>query len=116
MSEKPIGFSTPAARAIIEGRKTNMWDEMVPQPRMDSDNMWHWKDCQWMDGGLGFPDSGIDDYAKYKVGDILRVRGTWADADLPMLLRVKEVQVKQVYADDARPWSWVIIFERTEEE
>ena len=30
-----------------------------------------------MDGGLGFPRSGIDDYAPCHVGDILYVRETW---------------------------------------
>ncbi|MGI6691178.1 MAG: hypothetical protein ACOX63_10145 [Christensenellales bacterium] len=78
---KPIIFSTPMVRAIMEGRKTMTRRVMKPQPIMDDGGMWHWKDCQWMDGGLGFPASGIDDYAPYKPGDTMWVKETWQHVD-----------------------------------
>lgn len=76
---KPIIFGTDDVRAILEGRKSQTRRVMKPQPTMDTDGMWHWKDCQWMDSGLGFPKSGIEDYAPYKVGDVLWVRETWCE-------------------------------------
>ena len=74
---KPILFNTDMVRAIMDGRKTVTRRVMKPQPVMDADRMWQWKDCQWMDGGLGFPASGIEDYAPCCPGDILYVRETW---------------------------------------
>lgn len=78
--EKPILFSTPMVQAILEDRKTKTRRVMTPQPVIDNSNMWNWKDCQWMNGGLGFPASGIEDHAKYLPGDILWVRETWNEA------------------------------------
>lgn len=87
---KPIVFSTPMVQAILEGRKTQARRVVKPQPILRKgldlatlndvieENFWHWKDCQWLDGGLGFPQSGIDDYAPYQPGDVLWVRETWA--------------------------------------
>lgn len=74
---KPILFNTDMVRAILEGRKTVTRRVVKPQPKKDNDGMWNWKDCHWMDGGIGFPDSGIEDYAPYRPGDILYVRETW---------------------------------------
>jgi len=74
--EKPILFSTPMVQSL--DFKTATRRVMNPQPVMDEDGMWLWKDCQWMDGGLGFPQSGIDDHARYQPGDILWVRETWS--------------------------------------
>lgn len=74
---KPIIFSTPMIQAILEDAKTMTRRVMNPQPIMEDDGMWRWKDCQWMDGSLGFPTSGIDDHARYRPGDTLWVRETW---------------------------------------
>ena len=74
---KPIIFSAPMVRAILSGSKSQTRRVMNPEPTIDADGMWHWKDCQWMDGGLGFPPSGIEDYAPHKVNDELWVRETW---------------------------------------
>jgi hypothetical protein len=83
MSEKPIMFSTPMVKAILEGRKTMTRRVVNPQPVLEPahdgfPDFWHWKDCRWADGGLGCPQSGIDDYAPYKPGDILWVKETWS--------------------------------------
>lgn len=79
--EKPILFNTEMVRAILEGRKSQTRRVIKPQPVLDDNGMWCWKDCQWMDGGLGFPASGIDDHAPYQPGDILWVRETWFRED-----------------------------------
>jgi len=74
---KPILFNTDMVKAILEGKKTVTRRTMKPQPILDDSGMWHYKDCQWMDGGLGFPQSGIDDYAPYKPSNTLYVRETF---------------------------------------
>lgn len=75
---KPIMMSTEDVQAILDGRKTQTRRVLKPQPVIDAHGMWLWKDCRWMDGGLGFPASGIDDYAPRLPGDILWVRETFA--------------------------------------
>lgn len=74
---KSILFKTAMIRAILDGRKTVTRRPMKPQPIMAAEGMWQWKDCQWMDGGLGFPTSGIEDYAPYLPGQEIYVRETW---------------------------------------
>jgi hypothetical protein len=81
IKEKPILFSTPTVKAILEGRKTMTRRVVEPQPVLDGDGFWQWKDCQWHDGGIGCPQSGIDDYSPYRPGDILWVRETWGEKD-----------------------------------
>lgn len=78
MGIKSILFSTPMVQKILAGCKTMTRRVMKPQPVLTEDGMWHWKDCQWMDGGIGFPKSGTEDHAPFKVGDILWVRERWA--------------------------------------
>ena len=75
--EKPIIFSTPMVKAILAGNKTMTRRIIKPQPILAADGMWTWRDCQWMNGGIGFPASGIADYAPYLPGVILWVRETW---------------------------------------
>lgn len=77
MKEKGILFNGPMVRAILEGRKTQTRRMMKPQPELRLGGFWHFKDCQWADGGLGFPKSGIEDYAPYLPGDRLWVRETF---------------------------------------
>jgi len=80
---KPILFRTDMAQAILRevDPKTNTRRVILPQPVMDDNGMWRWKDCQWMDGGLGIPQSAIEEYAPYKPGDALWVRETWQYVD-----------------------------------
>lgn len=80
---KSILFNTEMVRAILDGRKTVTRRVMKPQPQRDyscNTPFWSWKDCQWAEGGIGFPVSGIEDHAPYKPGDILYVRETWKNA------------------------------------
>lgn len=81
MAEKPILFNGQMVRAILEGRKTQTRRMMKPQPELRMGGFWHWKDCQWADGGLGFPKSGIEDHAPYQPGDRLWVKETWNHAN-----------------------------------
>jgi hypothetical protein len=76
MNEKQILFGTPMVKTILraDNPKTQTRRVITPQPILSSDGMWRWKDCQWMDGGIGFPVSGIKDHTKYQIGDILWVR------------------------------------------
>ena len=78
MKERPIIFSTPMVQAILARNKTMTRRVIKPQPLLDKDGFWQWSgDVQWKDGGLGCPQSAIDDYASYKPGDILWLRETW---------------------------------------
>ena len=81
---KPIIFSTEMVKAILDGRKTQTRRIIKPQPMLKlypnfENKSWHWKDCHWLEGGIGFPTSGIEDYSPYKPGDILWVRETWCE-------------------------------------
>lgn len=66
-----IIFGAESIHGIQQDRKTQTRRVMKPQPVLDDSGMWHWKDCQWMDGGLGFPKSGIEDHAPHQPSDIL---------------------------------------------
>lgn len=76
-SVKPILFDTPMVQAILDEKKDRTRIPFKTQPVIDESGMWTWKDCQWMEGGLGFPASGIEDHAPYQVGNILWVRESW---------------------------------------
>jgi len=83
-SRRGIRFSTPMVQAILTGQKTRTAQVMSPQPIREpcaDSTMWYWKDCCWIEAGLGFPESGIDDYAMCKPGDIVYVRESWSPAD-----------------------------------
>lgn len=89
----PIIFNADSIHGIRAGRKTQTRRVIKPQPKLKKgldlaaindvveDYFWHWKDCKWLDGGMGMPESAIEEYAPYKVGDILWVRETWLKTD-----------------------------------
>ena len=84
-----------------------------PQPVLDETGMWHWKDCQWLENGIGFPESGIDDYAPYKPGEIFE--DTEGKRKCVLDVRVKKV------CEDAIPstsgaWVWSITAENVKED
>jgi hypothetical protein len=82
MSEKPILFSAPMVRAILDGRKTQTRRIVKPQPtEMDSGwfpgppgdkrNAKHYASEAHLRKGLA------EDFAPYRPGDLLYVRETW---------------------------------------
>ena len=93
---------------------------MKPQPILESGkpDFWHWNDCVWANGGLGFPESGIADHAPHKVGDKLWVRETWRcmgfddgdhgfeddDDGRRILLQYKDETSQWVDFDDVTRW------------
>jgi hypothetical protein len=83
MNEKPIIFSGQMVLAILTGKKTQTRRVVQPQPMLECGNtsFWRWRDSQWADGGLGVPESAIDDYAPYRVRDSLWVRETWGEME-----------------------------------
>jgi len=77
--EKSTIFRTDMVQAALNERKTQFRQVMMPQPTLKhtSPPFWYYKDCQWIDGGIGFPESGIVDYAPYQIGDIIWVKEAW---------------------------------------
>lgn len=75
---------------------------LQPQPTLGADGIWRWKDCQWMDGGLGFPRSGIEDHSPYRKGDCL------SGDDGHSI--VTDVSVGQFLGE---MWMWAVTCERT---
>lgn len=94
MKERPILFSAPMVRAILDGRKTQTRRVVKPQPDVQ-----HWQNIQAMHGrspdgkafgdpykwrvvGPHYPDDASDDVrSPYAVGDRLWVRETFAAWD-----------------------------------
>lgn len=87
MKERPILFSGPMVRAILEGRKTQTRRVVKPQPWKDC-RAWFWKknpkaerycDFGWADD---FPANLLADECPYgQIGDRLWVRETWGWAN-----------------------------------
>jgi len=91
MTDRPILFSGPMVRALLEDRKTQTRRVLKPQP-----NLFHWQYLQPMSPtdqrsrfrivGEDYPDDDRDDvFVPYSVNDRLWVRESWGsiDADLP---------------------------------
>jgi hypothetical protein len=80
-------------RAILDGRKTQTRRVIEPQPALHAEpegDFWHWEDCQWHNGGLGMPQSAVEDHARWKPSDRLWVKEMWN----PVIdLRTKETSV-----------------------
>ena len=92
-TEKPCSviFDIDMVRATLSKHlschKTQIREPVLPQPELmllddiTGAHHWFWKDCNWLDGGLGMPESAVEDYMPHKVGDILYVKETWAYSD-----------------------------------
>ncbi len=82
MSEKPILFSAPMVRAILDGRKTMTRRVIRPQPTLTQefpgrDSVWRWKNAQYSECILC---DVLPTLCPYGVaGDTLWVRETWAE-------------------------------------
>jgi hypothetical protein len=105
MSEKPIIFSGPMVRAILEGRKTQTRRVLKPQPELEwelkydygAPSFWRWKTCRWDAKEIG-PDYYVYDYAPNHTGDRLWVRETWGEME-----QVHTGNRFIVYAADGEP-------------
>ena len=79
---KPIIFSTPMVRAILDGRKTMTRRVMTPQPQIHM-NGWLWEAkgilCWWPYNDTTPPHAPVMSQArKYTAGELLYVRETFA--------------------------------------
>lgn len=87
MKARPILFSGPMVRAILDGRKTQTRRAVKPQPAHGPDT-WHgdMMEC-WTQGPCALcRTTGKDDDVEWsgpygKPGDVLWVRETWAPVD-----------------------------------
>jgi len=80
MAEKPIIFSGPMVRAILDGRKTQTRRVISPQPRVTSRGLFHWSNTEnGVKFGLGHDIAPVafPAWAPYMRGDRLWVRETW---------------------------------------
>ncbi len=86
---KPILFSTPMVKAVLDGTKTMTRRDISPPPRyIESSGCWYWKipKSKVKKGGCTEVATGSrewweylsSDQLPYQVGDILWVRETWA--------------------------------------
>lgn len=66
--------------------KTQFCIPLNPQPNMDNENFWHYKDCLWKDGGLDFPETGIEDHSPYQIGDVLYIEDNGKTDSSPMTI------------------------------
>ena len=77
--ERPILFSAPMVRAILDGQKTQTRRVMSPQPEFTSSGIWcgykknmlHYANVNHLKNGAPI------DFAPYRTGDRLWVRETW---------------------------------------
>lgn len=71
-----------------------------PQPIKDEDGMWKWRDCQWMDQGIGFPASGIEDHFPFRVGNLIMVDE-----------QIRKVMFVAANQDKKGTWNWSVFIE-----
>lgn len=84
-------------KALANKTKSSKRIPLNPQPKIDNGNMWHWKDCQWMDLGLGLPQSGIEDYCPYHLGDVVGVlNASDSNGDVLGYVRICGIRAEQL--------------------
>ena len=80
---RPLIFSAPMVRALLDGRKTMTRRVLKPQPYFDKDGLlwWHWS--KWAGSASRDPIGSIHEewleHLPYVVGDRLWVREAWQD-------------------------------------
>ena len=100
---KPILFNTEMVRAILDGRKTVTRrvafpeKDLRPFPRVEYPDGWWFRGRAYRnwDDAMREP-QGVMSFCKYRPGDILYVRETWAKIDGEYVFR----------ADDEMPEGW----------
>jgi hypothetical protein len=124
MKDKPILFSGPMVRAILDGRKTMTRRTVKPQPPAGSkvwrgqDGLWRWATNQ-SDTPIawdGTPDTGLIPCPYGPVGRRLWVKETWSPdhrafyPHFPVVYRVdnpihdSEIEGGKVYSPEAKEW------------
>lgn len=83
MTDRPILFSAPMVRALLDGRKTQTRRILKPQPELLPNGTWHVFNSGGGTVGVETADmpAVAPDYVRYEVGDRLWVRETWAPVD-----------------------------------
>lgn len=77
MTDRPIIFSAPMIRALLDGRKTQTRRILKPQP-MEDRGMWFWRDFAFCDKSFVISSGQeIARQIRYAPGDCLWVRETW---------------------------------------
>lgn len=116
---KPILFSTPMVKAVLDGTKTMTRRDISPPPRyIESSGCWYWKipKSKVKKGGCTEVATGSrewweylsSDQLPYQAGDILWVRETWADcATIDSWLDGEILYIyKADFQDKKVNWKW----------
>ena len=111
MADRPILFSAPMVRALLDGRKTQTRRILKPQVTAYPDGLaFRWGEFEglWPDDWFGYGNE-IDGALPYRLGDRLWVKETWRawtmhDKDPPSALP-RDLRVQYV-ADDSRQIPW----------
>lgn len=79
MADKPIIFSAPMVRALLEGRKTQTRRIIKPQPEVAENGSWRWNPPRGVSAGshiTSLPDV-LARWGTFAPGDRLYVREAW---------------------------------------